>query len=763
MEVCLWKGPSESIEKPRLSLRPPIGENDTVAPLLLCWTIFSTTMNRFSLFLVGFLFVFWGLSTPLDAQPLSYPETRRVDQVDFYHNLTIGDPYRWLEEMTSAETETWVRAQDALTQAYVAGNSVQEALEERILLLQQSDRYSIPSRNGTRYFTGIRASGAPNSVVYMQEGLSGERREILNPESHPHFQFENARLGMYAPSRNGEYLAYQVGKGQTRWRTTYILDVNRRQSFEESLQGVRGSVAWDGTAKGFYYVRYGVPEKGEELQAQLVDAQIFYHELGTSQDADRLIYERPEDPTWSFGVQVSHDGHYLIVSATPGGSFTGMVEHLLVKDLRDPSSLFLDLFKDPTATYAYEGNLGSRFLIRTDLNAPKGQLLTVDVKNPSQREVVIPETEEVLNTISVTKNFLIARYTHDARPLVKVFEKTGQFRYDLSLPNLGSVNGLGDVHEADEAFYAMNILYDPGVIYRLDVASGKSTVFEQPDLPYDPDDFVSKQVMVTSKDGTQVPMYIIHKKGLELDGNHPVFMYAYGAYAWVAWPWYQPPLVAWLEMGGVYALPNVRGGGEYGEDWHQAGIRINKQNAIDDYIAATEWLINQGYTNPQRMIANGGSASGALAAAAYMQRPDLYAASIIDIANLDLLRSHLFPGGANRVPEYGSAENPDEFQALYRYSPYHNIRSHTCYPPTLVTVGSRDEVAVPLHSYKFVAAMQHNQSCSHPVLLNVAWDAGHSYGLNAEQQARTWSYVFSFLIRTLELDYGLSSQTAETH
>ena len=699
----------------------------------------------------------------LFAQQPSYPETPRAIQHDTYHGVTIADPYRWMEDMASEETLAWVEAQDALTRRYADATPRRAALEERALELRTYASYGIPSRRQHRYFWSFSPVDQQHSILHMQEGLDGPARVVFDPNTHPLFQSEDGSLSpsRTSISRDGRRLAFQVSKGQSRWSPLRIMEFADGRLHDEVLHGVRGGPAWVPDGSGFYYIRYPVPKPGEELTAQLVNARVYYHRVGTPQERDVLVYERPQNPTWSYGVRVTHDGQALLISATPGGSFSGMTEYYFYKDLREERSEVRELFAGVAASFAYEGNRGDRFWFRTDHEAPRARLIEVTLGRtaPAHWKPLIPESEEVLNSISMTKDYLIARYTKDARPLVKVFDQQGRFQYAPDLPNLGSVSGLGDVPEGNEVFYAMNILYDPGIIYQLDVATGERDVFRAPELSYDPNDFESKQVFFTSRDGTRVPMYLVHKKGLRPGGSHPVFMYAYGAYSWVAWPWFRPELVAWLEMGGVFALPNIRGGGEYGEEWHQDGIKLKKQNGIDDYIAAAEWLIDNGYTTPERMIANGGSASGALAASALMQRPDLFGAGVIDIPNLDLLRSHLFPGGANRVPEYGSSEDPEEFKALYAYSPYQNIRAGTCYPPMLVTVGSKDEVAVPVHGYKFVAAMQAHQPCDNPVLLNVVWGAGHSYGVTNGQRAETWSHVFGFLIRALDLgaDDGAAS------
>ncbi len=688
------------------------------------------------------------------TEVLDYPEARVVDQTDTYHGVEVADPYRWMEDIESKEVLDWIKAQDALTRHFADATPIRADLEKRILALQTFDRYGMPIRKGNRYFWGRTKAGMVNPELYVQEGITGEARMIFNPQTHPHLQKKGARFGGASYSRDGQKMAYRIGQGQSRWRKLYIMQVDKGEDGPEELQGVLGGIAWDQASDGFFYVKYPVPEEGEEMNAALENAKIYYHRVGTLQEADPLIYERPQNPTWSYGVRVSDDGAYLVISATPGGSFSGMSDYLFYQDLKAYGSSVVQLFGDTDSTYGFEGNDGATFWIRTDHEAPNARLVAVNIEKPSPAHWtdLIPEEPEVLNTISIVGDYLIARYSRDARPVVKVFKQDGTFAYALELPNLGSANGLGDMPEANEAFYSMNILYDPGTVYRLDVETGKSTVFRRPALPYNPDAYAGKQVFVTSKDGTRVPMYIIHKKGIKQDGNNPLYMYAYGAYAWVAYPWFQPSLVSWLERGGVYALPNIRGGGEYGDHWHKDGIRANKQNAIDDYIAAAEWLIEHKYTNPERMIANGGSASGPLAAAAIIQRPALFGAGVIDIPNLDLLRAHLFPGGPNRVQEFGSSENVEEFEALRAYSPYHNVKDGVCYPPMILTVGSKDEVAFPSHGYKFVARMQEAQACDNPVLLNVAWGAGHSYGLNAEQNAETWSENLAFLIRVLGLE-----------
>ncbi|MFB3132712.1 MAG: prolyl oligopeptidase family serine peptidase, partial [Rhodothermales bacterium] len=472
----------------------------------------------------------------------------------------------------------------------------------------------------------------------------------------------------------------------------------------------------------------------------------------------------PDDPNLSFTLRVTHDGRYLLLMASEsGGSFNGLDDRLFYKDLHDGYSEVKELFENTDATYAFEGNNGTHFWIRTTHRAPQARLVEVDIERPEPAHwnEVIPEADAAMQAVSVIGDRFVVQYVKDARTIARIYDFRGQLHHEID--HLApSMFGFADHPDSHETYYSASQLYDPGTSYRLDVRTGETSLYFRPELVHHPDDFVTRQVFFESKDGTRVPMFILHRKDLEFDGAHPVFLYGYGAWAWSAFPW-QRHMVPWMELGGVYAVVNIRGGGEYGEAWHQDGIRQKKQNGIDDFIAAAEWLIENNYTSPSKMIANGGSASGILPGAAIIQRPDLFGAAVINYPTLDQLRYVEFGSARSWIPEFGTPEDPDDFEALYAYSPYHNLKEGVCYPPTWIQVGDKDDTTTPMHGYKFTAAMQAAQGCDNPVLLKIAWGAGHSAGLTPEQRRETLAEELAFLIKVLDVDvsHALSSTSGQ--
>lgn len=688
-----------------------------------------------------------------NQEKLSYPEAHRVDQTDIYHGVEVADPYRWLEDMDSPETRDWVKAQAKLFESYVGESPLRQAIKQRILVIREYDRYLTPDKKGDRWFYARRPAGKSQWTIHMQSSPQQDGIEILNP----HQLFEgDRRLGWYAPSPNGRFLAFWSGEGQTRWQQVQILDIDKQELLDEVLTGHNSgasTLAWTHDEAGFFYIRFDLPETGKETMANIKNPRLLYHKLGTPQSQDRLVFQKPEREKWLYSARVSEDGRYLIIEGVQGaGSFSGLMDEIYVKDLRTDGD-FVQILTSVASKKVFEGNDGSTLFIRTTLDAPRNRIVAVNLDKSSEKWVeVIPESEAAITNVVTTGERFIIRYNKDAKPEARIFGFDGALQHNIKLPDIGSMGGMRDQRDGSKAYYSFGGLYDPVSIYELDLESGRSQLYRRPELAFDPDDFETKQVFYHSEDGARIPMFISHKKGIELDGDNPLFMYAYGAFGWAAFPWFQPHIITWMELGGVYALPNIRGGGEYGDAWAEAGRVLNKPNGIDDYIAAAEWLIENNYTNSELLVANGGSASGVLAGAALTRRPDLFGASIIDIPALDMLRFTKFTGGSYWTSEYGSPDNPQEFKVLYSYSPYHNLKAGACYPPTLVMAGEKDESTVPLHAYKFIARLQHVQDCNDPVLLKMMWGAGHNYGATPEQVAESWSDAWAFLIEAMALE-----------
>ena len=691
-----------------------------------------------------------GLSLPAAAQSLDYPEARRVDQVDVYYGVEVADPYRWMEDLDSDELLAWMKAQDQLRARFLGEDRLVKQIQARIAAIGSYASQSMPTPKGRYTFFYQTEAGQPRGNLFVQKDGHNEPRLLLDMDAL-NSDGQSAFVSSYSP--DGRYLIYNAAEGQSRWRTARLVRVADGAVMPDALVGFysgRTNSAWTPDGEGFFYARYAVPD---DPQAPLGKPRIFYHKVGTSQDDDAFIYEHPDDPNLSFVLRVTYDGRYLILSASEsGGTFNGLDDRLFYKDLRDRYSDVEELFVDLDATYAFEGNDGARFWIRTSYDAPSARLVEVNLEkpDPTHWREMIAETDAAMQSVSEIGDRFVVQYVKDARTTARIYDAEGQLQKEIDhlTPSMG---GFANNPDSPITYYVASQLYDPGTIYRLDVRTGETTLYFRPELAHNPDEFVTKQAFAESKDGSRVPMFILHRKDLELDGNNPVFMYGYGAWGWAAFPW-QRHMVPWMEMGGVYVIANIRGGGEYGDAWHQDGIRLNKQNGIDDFIAVAEWLIDNDYTSPSKMIANGGSASGILPGAAIIQRPDLFGAAVINYPTLDQVRYVEFGSAKSWIPEFGTPDDPDDFKALYAYSPYHNLKEGTCYPPTWTQVGDKDDTTTPMHGYKFTAAMQAAQGCDNPVLLKIAWGAGHSSGLTPEQSRETLAEELAFLIKVLDVD-----------
>jgi prolyl oligopeptidase len=689
------------------------------------------------------------------ARP-DYPSARRVEHADNYHGVTVLDPYRWLEDMDSPDTRAWAKAQDELTSRFLNSSHVRAALRRRLESLWYFDSYSAPVKAGGRYYFTLTASGQSRTVLYAQENATAKPRALLDPST----AFRGADLNVtgFSPDPEGRAIACLLARGQSPWREVRVVgtDGQPRPDQITGLHTLGGNVAWSGDGLGFYYVRFDTAAADD--RAVVKNGRVYYHRLGTAQSEDLLIFSRPDKTEWNLSVQITDDGRYLIITARAGSSPASRVFYRSTGSTPSESTELLV----GDAAYTFLGSSGKHFYFYTDLDAPRGRIISVDIEHP-QRErckTVIPESDETIaggslvggNAVGFYGNRFVVMYWADAKPMVKIFNLQGRLQHSLSLPVGSSIwGGFTGSGKDRELFYALLSLTEPRTIYRLDLETDRTSVFQKAKVDIR-GEYVTREVSYRSKDGTRVPMFVVHKKGLALDGSAPAFMYGYGAFGWNSFLWYQPNISVWLERGGVYAIPRIRGGGEYGESWHKAGTRLNKRNTIDDYLAAAEWLVANRYTAPERLVANGGSASGFLAAAAILERPDLFGAALIDIPVLDMLRYEKFTAGGQWVQEFGSVENAEEFKALYSYSPYHNIKSGRCYPPVMIRMGERDLTAVPLHAYKFTAAMQAAQACDRPVLLKVMWRAGHNFGATPEANIDSSADGLTFLVEALKLD-----------
>lgn len=684
------------------------------------------------------------------AQTYDHPTARRVDQVDVYHGERIADPYQWMEEQ-SAELDSWVGDQDDVFRAYATGLEGRDRLAARIAAIGTFDSIGTPRVAGKRTFLSRTPADRSRPIWLVQE--QGEEPQVLI-DTQTYFDDPNKRFVGFRPSPDGRYLAFGVDDGAGTWGEIRIFDVDSRQETGDRLIGTSGpfgfpGVQWtsDGAAFGYYHVDVAGPDGDTKLAVRNVKVRM--HRVGTPQTNDPVIYARPDRPDLMVAsLALSTDDRFILTSLTDKAS--RRTRHYAI-DLTNTDTPAIEL-ADETARLSHVGNDGTLQLYLTDLDAPNGRVIAIDALNPSRDnwQEVIPESSNTLSSVSLSKSYIVARYEQDAKPELRVHQLDGTFITTARLPGIGGV-GVTTSQFHDEIFYSFGVISDPGTIYQLDAESGQSTRISRRELSFNPDDFIVKQVFYSSFDGTRVPMFIAHKKGLELDGNNPLWMYAFGNGGWVAFPWFQSHLVAWMEMGGVYALPGIRGGGEYGSQWRDAGMRHNKPNTIGDYIAAAEWLIDNKYTSADRLVANGGSGSGPLPAIAVNHRPELFGAAVVDFPFLDMLRYHLSASGFTR--NYGSPTDPEDYAVLRSYSPYHNIQQGVCYPPTLVTIAEQDTSTAPHHGYKHVAAMQHAQPCDEPVMLQVIWGAGHySYGRDREETDANLAHQIAFVARALGLE-----------
>ena len=702
-------------------------------------------------------------STPEPDKPV-YPLAPPSGQVDVIHGLEIADPYRWLE-VSSPETQDWVRSEDRLMQHYLENEPARGRLRRRMEGLIEYEQFAMPQvsnppvvKENGRYFFLKLGAGRSTPVLYLRD--AGGARPILDLSRK--YKDGDIRFVSFVPSPDGRYVAYGLSEKQSNWITLHLLQVDSGQDEDkESLTDIHVTGAppvWDRTGKGFFYTSF----KHDPLagtNSAVRDPKILFHKLGQAQSEDALIYARPDRPGWLYSLSVTHDGRYLILEARDGAARHA---HVFYKDLVADTSEVAPLIAETDADYSFLGSQGRNLYFYTDWNAPLGRVIAVDLDHPAPAEwrEVVPQAQEAIagrssvggNAIGMFGRCIVLMYLKDGRPFLRLFDLEGRLRQEIALPAGGSIwGGLSGSQEDPEVFFQYLGLTDPSTVYRLDVGDGKTEIFLRAHADFEPGDYVIEQVFYTSKDGTRVPMLVAHHKRFQRDGSHPTWMYAYGAFGWVSFVWYQPHILAWLDMGGVFAIPAVRGGGEYGEPWHQAGMKEHRQNAIEDYLFAAKWLIANRFTTPRLLVANGGSASGALAAAALQQAPKLFGAVVIDRPVLDLVRFDRFTAGGYWASEFGSPSDSKELRILYSYSPYHRLQRGACYPPALIMSGDQDQVAVPAHAYKFTARMQAAQGCANPVLLKVMWGAGHNFGATPQQNVDSWTDALSFLVRVLRL------------
>ena len=685
-------------------------------------------------------------SSAADPTP---PPTQRIDHVDTYHGTSVADPYRWLEDdvRESDDVAAWVENQNKVTFAYLKQIPQRETIEKRLTELWNYEKFGSPFKRGGRYYF-YKNDGLQNqSVLYTQATLESEPELFLDPNQWS--KDGTVALAGISFSDDGRYVTYGVAEGGSDWRTWRVMEVTSRKVLNDELKWVKFSGAsWTNDSRGFFYSRFDKPQEGAEFQGLNLNQQVYYHRVGTDQSDDVLVYRRPDHPDWGFDAEVTEDGRYLVITVWKG---TDDKYRVLYKDLLEPYGIPLDLISTFDHEYSFVGNDGPLFFFKTDHEAPRKKLVAIDIRKPAgtAETVLIDQRDETLTGVGLVGNLFVTKYLKDARTQIRIHTLAGAFVREVEFPGIGSASGFGGRQADTETFYSFSSFATPPSIYRYDLITGESRLLRRAAVQFEPDDYVVKQVFYTSKDGTRVPMFIAHRQDVELTGDTPTLLYGYGGFNISMQPGFSISRLQWMEMGGVFAMANLRGGGEYGEAWHRAGTKLQKQNVFDDFVAAAEWLIDEKYTRSDKLAIMGGSNGGLLVGAVMTQRPDLFGACLPAVGVMDMLRFHKFTAGRYWVDDYGSADDAEEFQALLAYSPYHNLEPGTRYPPTLVTTADTDDRVVPGHSFKFAAQLQHCHAGEAPVLIRIETRAGHGAGKPTAKVIEELADKWAFLVKNL--------------
>jgi len=668
-----------------------------------------------------------------------YPETKKVEQTDTYFGTTVADPYRWLENDTAKDTESWVKAQNKVTFDYLNGIPFREKIKQRFTELWNYEKRSIPSKYGDKYYF-YKNDGLQNqSILYVQDAPDAEARIFFDPNTLS--KDGTVALSNTAFSQDGKFFAYSISRSGSDWKEIYVIETLTGKQHDEFLEWVKFSeIAW--YKEGFFYSSYEAPKKGTELSSLNENHKIYYHKLGTKQSQDVLIYENPGDPKKIYSAIVSDNQKYLIVAIT--GDSNGIA--VMVKDLSNAKAQFVTL--DNSYLYEYElvSDNGDKLLFRTNNQAPMYKLVEIDMKKPelANWKEIVPQRDELLEACYTAKDKLFVKFLKNVYSIIEIYTKAGERVGELQLPSKGTLTNFKGKEKEEFAFYSYTSFTEPEKIFKYSVKDNKSEVYFEPRVDFDQSKYETKLEFYKSKDGTQIPIYITHKKGLELNGNNPALIYGYGGFNVIYPPDFRISRVVWLENGGIYANAHIRGGGEFGQKWHESGTKLQKQNVFDDFIAAAEYLIAQKYTSPQKLAIRGGSNGGLLVGAVTNQRPDLFKVALPAVGVMDMLRYHKFTIGWHWAGDYGSSDNEQEFKYLMNYSPVHTVRENVEYPAVLVTTADHDDRVVPAHSFKYIAVLQEKYKGNNPVMIRIQTDAGHGAGKSTTQQIEEETDIWAF-------------------
>lgn len=671
----------------------------------------------------------------------TYPATDKEDVSNEYFGVNVPDPYRWLEDDNSESTKSWVRKQNDVTFSYLDEISFRDNIAKRLEEIWNYEKYSTPFKeNGKYYF--FKNDGLQNqSVLYVQDNLNGEPRMVLDPNKFS--EDGSSSLGSYSFSNDGRYMAYGVSEGGSDWRTVYVRDLKTGKDLDDELKWIKFSgMSWKDD--GFFYSRYNEPEEGGELSAKNDFHQVYYHKVGTAQTDDQLVFLDRDNPERNFYVNTTEDERFLSLAASESTSGNA----LYFRDLKKKDQDFTPVVEGFDSDFWVIDNFGDKLLVMTNDEAPNMRVLLIDTKRPGREswQELIPESKEKLRSIDLVGDKIMATYIKDASSMVKVFSESGRFLNEMELPGIGQISGFSGKRKDSQAFYSFTSFTQPSTKYRYDAKTGKSEIFKASKMDFNSDEYETKQVFYESNDGTKIPMFITHRKGLELNGKNPTLLYGYGGFDISILPSFSIANVILLENGGIYAVANIRGGGEYGKKWHEAGTKLNKQNVFNDFISAAEYLIEENYTSSDLLAIEGRSNGGLLVGACMTQRPDLFKVALPAVGVMDMLRYHKFTIGKFWATDYGTSEESEaQFKNLLSYSPVHNIRPGTAYPATLVTTADHDDRVVPAHSFKFISALQEGHGGENPVLIRVDVDAGHGAGKSTEKRIEERADILSFM------------------
>ena len=692
--------------------------------------------------LISFFFI-TGFDTRVD-----YPRSKTVDVFDTYHGQVVSDPYRWLEDLDSEETQSWVKTQNQFTDQYLTTLPEIEAIKTILDKALDQATHSVPFREQSKYFYYYNSGDWQQSKLYYKENNQGREKLVLDPNQFS--EDGTVALSGVSVSSDAKLLAYAISDGGSDWKTWKIRNLETGLDLEDKILWSKFSGAeWLKDNSGFYYSAYSEPQAGAELQDVNTNQKLYLHKIGEKQSSDLLIYARPDEPDWGWGPTVSEDGNYLILHVSQG---TDERNRIFYQNLNDSNDSFVELIPELKAQFRFVGNKGSVFWFFTDLNAPMGRLIAIDISNPEEEnwEEIIPERNHALRAVHLTSDYFLCHYLKDISSEVVLYQTTGEKIEKLDFPKNGTISSISTKPESSQLFFSFSNYIRPSEIFEYDLSVKQlKSIWSQSVPGFNADEFTSKQAFYKSKDGTLIPMFISHLNGIELNNDNPLLLYGYGGFDIPILPNFSTKYFSWMKMGGIVAVANLRGGGEYGETWHRQGMLHNKQNVFDDFAAAAEYLHQQGYSQPSKTVIEGRSNGGLLVGASLLQRPELFGATLPGVGVMDMLRFNKFTIGWAWESDYGSPEIEDDFKILIKYSPYHNIKPKTCYPPTLITTSARDDRVVPSHSYKFAARMQAAQSCQNPILIRIESRAGHGAGTPKDKVINYISDMYGFALNTL--------------